>query len=91
MTRAKGTGKRERGVRKRMNCETLKEAIENKQKSFKGRKILYLNTVLGTGMYKGEFIVDVILRAPRYVEFLTTTNVYVTDEVIEKLKEKIQL
>jgi hypothetical protein len=70
------------------HSETLEEAIERRQKSFKGKGILYLDTKFWNGIYKNSKIEDIIKINRRYVEwYLTITGKYIADEIVNKLKE----
>jgi len=69
-------------------CNTLEEAIERRQKSFRGKKIFYLDTKFSNGKYKNFTVEDVIRKNRQYVAwYITIANMYVTDEVTNKMNE----
>ena len=63
-------------------AKTLLEAINLRQKTYKNKQILYLDTVFTSGMYQGKVVKDVLKFNPGYIEFcIKMGNFYIADEL----------
>jgi len=68
--------------------KTLEEAIVQRQKSYKGKSILYLDTVFSNGIHAKRTVARVIEIDFGYVRwYIANTGMYISDEVTNKLNE----
>ena len=65
----------------------INQAINNKQKTFKGKTIYYLNTKLDIGKYKGLTIKHILDFDKEYLKWLfQVSSCYVTNEITMLMK-----